>query len=196
MRAASWLLNRFGVDQALIGDLIEEHRTGRTAPWLWRQTLVAVVKTVTINARHHYWLGLRAMVIGWTIHALVVRGRRPAMLLMSSWSWKVDLWLRRTLSIYLPTSFMLVEALGAVLIGWTIARLHRPYEFSMVSLFVASLLVFDAAGFVNSFQRGLSTMGPLGLAINSVFPFLIVPIAIFCGACLPDGSHSHAGEMP
>lgn len=43
---AVWLLNRLGVsagNEPLTGDLLEEFRSGRTAGWYWRQTLMAIV---------------------------------------------------------------------------------------------------------------------------------------------------------
>ena len=42
MNAALWLMDRFGVPDALIGDLVERQRAGRSAAWLWRQAVVAI----------------------------------------------------------------------------------------------------------------------------------------------------------
>lgn len=41
MRIATWLLARFGVEDALVGDLVEQRNAGRPRAWLWR-TLVGV----------------------------------------------------------------------------------------------------------------------------------------------------------
>jgi len=46
MKAAAWLLTRFGVDASLIGDLVEQHRSGRSRLWFWRQTVVAIAARV------------------------------------------------------------------------------------------------------------------------------------------------------
>src|SRR5947208_7195767 len=40
------VMERFAVDGALIGDLVEQHRAGRSALWLWRQTVIAVAARV------------------------------------------------------------------------------------------------------------------------------------------------------
>ena len=42
MRSACRLMSVFGVDQAVIGDIVEQRRAGRSAIWLWQQTVVAV----------------------------------------------------------------------------------------------------------------------------------------------------------
>jgi len=44
---AVWLLEKFGYlgeDSALLGDLLEEFRDGRSASWFWRQTTTVLVK--------------------------------------------------------------------------------------------------------------------------------------------------------
>jgi hypothetical protein len=46
MRLAFWLMDRFGVSEPLVGDLLEERSRHRSALWQWRQTLVAVLWTV------------------------------------------------------------------------------------------------------------------------------------------------------
>jgi hypothetical protein len=45
MNAAVWLMQRFGVPDALIGDLVEQQRAGRSSVWLWHQVIVTVVET-------------------------------------------------------------------------------------------------------------------------------------------------------
>jgi hypothetical protein len=42
MNAALWLMDRFRVPDALIGDLVERQRAGRSAAWLWRQAVAAI----------------------------------------------------------------------------------------------------------------------------------------------------------
>ncbi len=51
---AEWLLTRFGIPQqneSLMGDLAEESRSGRSALWLWRETMVAIGTTVARDIR-------------------------------------------------------------------------------------------------------------------------------------------------
>ena len=48
---ATVVMERFGVDESLIGDLVEQHRAGRSALWLWRQTIIAVAARVAFAAQ-------------------------------------------------------------------------------------------------------------------------------------------------
>jgi hypothetical protein len=73
---ANWLLNRFGATRQnppLAGDLLEEFRSGRSAAWFWRQTLVVIVKCATRRVRL-CWRPLAGLGIGWTVQAGVALG--------------------------------------------------------------------------------------------------------------------------
>lgn len=61
---ANWLLNRFGLarqNPPLAGDLLEEFRSGRSAAWFWRQTLVVIFSGLERNGRRR----LAGSLIGW-----------------------------------------------------------------------------------------------------------------------------------
>ena len=63
-RIATLLVNRFSCcDQALVGDMIEEYRRGRSRFWYWRQTSIAVLRTTIADVRSHPVLALRAFVL-------------------------------------------------------------------------------------------------------------------------------------
>lgn len=65
-RLATALLSWMGPrDEALIGDLLETYRAGRSDWWYWRQVLSAVVIGVVVAVREHKLLPIRAIVIGW-----------------------------------------------------------------------------------------------------------------------------------
>src|SRR5215510_5239810 len=54
-----WLLERFGSsrnDSAVIGDLDERYRSGRSAVWYWKQAAVAVVASFFNEVWDHKWL--------------------------------------------------------------------------------------------------------------------------------------------
>jgi hypothetical protein len=190
MKAACWLMDRFGVSEALVGDLLEGQYRHRSRFRFWRQTIVAILNATRHDVLGHGALALRAVLVGWTLHWIIAKCRRPGMQLMAGWAWKVDLWLTRNLGVYIPVYFLIEESVGAIIIGWTVSRLHRPYS---MLVYVATVQLFDLAGFFNSFQRGLSEFGLMGLAVNSVFPFVIVPLAMVLGGLL---SIPHSGRHP
>jgi hypothetical protein len=73
---AESLLARFGIPQGnelLMGDVVEEYSSGRSALWLWRQTANAVASTVARDFRNHKLLVVRALATGW---ALLRGGKR------------------------------------------------------------------------------------------------------------------------
>ena len=70
-KVANWLLARFDVDEALIGDLVEEYGRDHSRAWFWRQTVVAVIKTGATDVHSHKLIAIRAVVIGWMVESLV-----------------------------------------------------------------------------------------------------------------------------
>ena len=60
-RAGNLLLERLGPqNDALIGDLAEEYRSGRSAAWYWRQVLTSVVMGAGQQLWSDKWLGVQA----------------------------------------------------------------------------------------------------------------------------------------
>lgn len=60
---ANWLLDRLGYSRrnaALAGDLLEEFRSGRSAAWYWRQTLVVIANGIA-NRGREMWPYLLAL---------------------------------------------------------------------------------------------------------------------------------------
>jgi len=60
---ATWFLNRFSSSEALVGDMIEEYRRGRSRVWYWRQTSVAVLRTTVADVLSHPFVALRAFIL-------------------------------------------------------------------------------------------------------------------------------------
>src|SRR5579862_5057290 len=67
MTFAKWLLEHFGVEQALIGDVLEECARGRSLFWCWHQVLTALVSRTAQDISAHEWLAMRAVATGWIV---------------------------------------------------------------------------------------------------------------------------------
>src|SRR5436190_1619087 len=61
---ATWLLERFAIQESVIGDLIEGYQKGKSSPWFWRQTLTAVAVKVAHEIRDDRLLAVRAVLLG------------------------------------------------------------------------------------------------------------------------------------
>ena len=67
-KSARWLLRQFGSspnNNAVIGDLDERYREGRSRIWYWRQAAVAIVVSFLNEAWTHKLLTARAILTGW-----------------------------------------------------------------------------------------------------------------------------------
>lgn len=127
----TWLLDRLGVtklNEALVGDLIEEFRSGyRSRAWYWAQALLAIVIASATEVRAHKLLTFRALLAG-EIAATIL-----------------NIAMARTVNRWGP-SFSIVSAtwwlytIGTVFViyavsGWLVGRLHRPHGAVMALLF-------------------------------------------------------------
>jgi hypothetical protein len=126
-RLANWVLDRFGVaasNEGLMGDLTEEYASGRSGLWYWKQTMAAVIVTVSRTVRREPLLVIRALVVECLYFFLATQAfyKPTAYWLWSKWG--------RT---YWPA----VWALGLLICGlggWVVARTDRAHAAAMVSL--------------------------------------------------------------
>jgi len=95
---ANWLLDRLGCTRrnpALAGDLLEEFRSGRSAAWYWRQTLVVVANGISNSGAglRPYLLALSAAYVAQFVVTLALWSRNsPHALHVSGWT-KFGVWL-------------------------------------------------------------------------------------------------------
>jgi len=193
MKLAVLLMHRVDVPAPLIGDLLEGRRE-HSAAWFWRQTLVAIVVALTASIRVDRVRFLRAFVLAWLLNRGIASLRWPAMTLLEGWTGPLDRWLTTRGVVFLPASFLAVEFVGAVLTGWLVARLHRGQGLAASAVYVASLLLLYAGGFVNSFGQGLWRFGVFGLFLNLLFPFVVIPAAVLGGALKGAGARRIAAH--
>jgi hypothetical protein len=135
---ATWLLHRFGVqrqNEALMGDLAEEYRAGKSHMWYWWQTLVAIWVTVVRDVREHKLLALRAVAMGWILAKAFIWLKYYVIFPFAPY---YDHWGP-------PFRLAVVQVLILaqwVLLGWLVARAHRSHA-AALALMVGVSRIFD-----------------------------------------------------
>lgn len=124
MRFARWCMERFGVSEALLGDIEEERRSGRSLLWLAKQVIVAITATVTRDLWLHKFLALRAIIVGWLVCGLAETlaestDARPLLNWMPMWA--------------------------TFLAGWAVSRLHRRQPAAAVLAYASTYLLIVGA---------------------------------------------------
>lgn len=127
-----WLMERFGVGQDLVGDLIERFARGRSRIWFWRQALLAIAIGSVRDIAGHKLLFARAVVVGvigynvfayaaFEILSLFIR----ANYVLSSRFPIFPLFI--TVKFQYPGELFVLGAVIFAATGWVVGRLHRPY---------------------------------------------------------------------
>lgn len=156
-RLPTWLLQHLGCgsdNDAVLGDLAERYRQGKTSFWYWKEVAVAIVVSAFNDIRSHKLLTLRAMIVGgpvfwylgyWAFDflALFTRTWPPDWLYSKigpslwfnheqfvAWYWYGDS----------AAGSVLMIAIGMIS-GWILARLNWRHRRSIVLLFSLSVLL-------------------------------------------------------
>jgi hypothetical protein len=146
---AAWIFELLGLDDALAGDLLEEHALGCSGIWYWRQVLIAILISIYRDIRDHKVLALRAVATGCAINSLWI------LLVNFLHPWVPPLAVMRVNPLNHP---LVMVILTQVATGWILARTHRPHEIPMVVMFTISLLPW-AAGCRRCLLRSEDTAG-------------------------------------
>jgi hypothetical protein len=165
---ATWLLTRFGVNESVIGDLVERNENRRSSVWFWRQALATIAVCLVRDVRSHKFVTFRAVLAG----TLAV--------------WVFSWWLR------------VPWPLPWALAGWTIARFHRHNGLTMVVALIScwlliflSLLSVILTGLLP--PGGTLTSASANALLATVIPrFLWFAACTFAGGLLgarPSGDH-------
>jgi len=67
---AKWLLQQFGCspsNAAIIGDMDERYRQGRSRGWYWMEALTAIVGAFLKEVSTHKVAAVCALLVGWTV---------------------------------------------------------------------------------------------------------------------------------
>jgi hypothetical protein len=154
---------------SIIGDLEEFCGEGRSRFWYWRQTLVALATHFAGEIWNHKLLALKALVIAWACMPIYNLGRLLAVkALVGDWNITsfYDLWSNPSLNVFATYFSEIPRVLGQVsrnhgslylysacailvLVAWSfgagmgrlVARLNPRHRKTMVSLYLASILV-------------------------------------------------------
>jgi len=175
---AEWLLTRFGIPQrneSLMGDLAEESSSGRSAVWLWRETGVAIATMVGRDIRNHKLLAVRAIATGWLL----------------TWSWQ------RIVLLFQPPVGVRVQTLWAwgillmftwsfwpAIVGWIIARTHRPQQAAMVLAYSASMVLWALWYLIAHYQEMKSIHAHPDVFVTNVTVMCAVLICTLAGGFL------------
>ena len=125
----TWLLDRFCGEPAVAGDLLQEHRNGRSTLWYWREVVCAIGAYSVSTIWEHKWLSARAIVTGWLFTMVVIRiGMRD---IVHPW-WD---------TVAPPALYPLLAYVPWLINGYVIGRLHRPYSTAMVCVYAVWLIV-------------------------------------------------------
>jgi len=188
-RVATWLAQRLVSGprrESLLGDLIEQYRLGRSGMWYWRQVLAAIVVGNAHDLASHKLLALRALTVGWTLYYLFA--------FPVTWAGGIaENWVSHQVIVCEPTSFScqfwrnqfsveLLVYVAAAVSGGIVARLHHKHWVAMLSLYAASVLLFEC-GMIAWMMSGSAppetiSRGELILANLTV---LVRPLSIFVG---------------
>jgi hypothetical protein len=194
---AKWLLRHFGCsrnNEAVIGDLDERYRQGRSYLWYWKQTFQAIATSFFNEVWGHKMLAIRALLIGWIIKVIWMSvfkstyGRPPWRLYFEG----------------IETSLLigLIGVLTMMGSGWIIARTHRAHYRAMVLLFIAVEVIGGLSHGVFSFYYWTP---PMGKIINAVLyhvgiirpaPTMWESVAIMVMSVLFGAGFFSTGEAP
>jgi hypothetical protein len=195
---ATWLMTRFAAGEnreSLIGDLIEQHRRGRSSAWYWRQAISAIAASFAAEARQHKALAIFAIALGTSMGDVYtfliwpsvhwVDGWYPPLM---SWLLQADLdgvWhMAHSLHIHAWATTIEFCALLAT-VSWMLSR-FRPRQMTLlVAILVVTQISLSAPYLGSSFSDWLNDPGNSIWFFNVLwffmFTFVSVPGSIILG---------------
>jgi hypothetical protein len=188
-RVATWLAQHLVSGprrESLLGDLIEQYRQGRSGIWYWRQVIAAILVGSVHDLATHKMLALGTLTIGWTLYYLLsfpVTGAGGI----------AEDWLSRQVIVCPPESFScqfwrnqfsveLLIYVAAAVSGGIVARLHRKHWVAMLSLYAASVLLFEC-GMIGLLASQSGPPVPISrfALIAANLTVVLRPLSIFVG---------------
>jgi hypothetical protein len=193
------VMERFGVDGSLIGDLVEQHRAGRSSLWLWRQTTMAVAARVAVTVRSDRTIvGVAAVVEAAALALPYVWMHflwHYVVMLDTTWYPRSIIWLARSSPLGLwqmlvflhPWTWTYTAGWCAMLgaLTWCLVRLFPKYG----SLVVVVFLLSNVSQSLPSLGRSLldwsdEPANPIWISHQvsyAFFVFVAIPLSIYVG---------------
>jgi hypothetical protein len=121
------------VEEAIVGDLLEEYQHRRSPVWYWRQVIVAIAVGALRDLRSHKGAAVCAIVVGVSIVNI------PFVVLISSPAARLS-------GLPVPVSVQIIAAQmlmigAAILAGWVVGRLFIAHRAAAVLSLAAAILV-------------------------------------------------------
>lgn len=135
-RVATWLLYQFGCspnNDAVIGDIAEHYHQGQTSLWYWKQTFIAIVRSLLKEIGSHKWLVLRAVAAGWLMVALLDIARNVQVV------GRPIFWNSHPELQFIAAILTIIVMLAS---GWIVARISKTHRSAAVLLFAGSFLIY------------------------------------------------------
>jgi hypothetical protein len=181
---------------ALIGDLIEQHRRGRSSAWYWRQAVVAIAMTFAAEMWQQKLLASVAVALGTYLGQIYMFVVRPSWvaeldrlwypyLIRSRWSWMaINPWAYR-LQLYSVTGRVVYCAFLLAVVR-ILCRLHPRQRGLLATLFVVTQIGLCIPALRVSLTSWLREPGnPIwffNLLWFSLFAFVAIPCSILAGS--------------
>jgi hypothetical protein len=153
---------------ALIGDLIEEYRNGRSRTWYWQQTIMALMMSAFREVRKHKLQTSSAIVLGYLCGASLcyvttsIAGR-----FIGGYTAYI---------VFLPLAFI-----SAATSGWILSRTHsRPMVLVFAIFCIIASVVAVAVYALFPVDRMPLPMTVVVVAVD----FIIAPIGVLAGGLL------------
>lgn len=162
---AQWLLERFGIAQgnaALMGDLVEEYGSGRSALWLWRQTLLAIAAEVTREPRARKPAIMRAVAL---VLALYLASTFTELYVFNNFVIKKFAGPPSPCGAFCYVYGVLTSFVWPAIVGWVVASTHRAHRAGAVVAYLMLVTIWTALSLCLGYE-GLSRSHQVGLFIG------------------------------
>jgi hypothetical protein len=177
-----WLLKHFGCspnNAALIGDLDERYRRGRSDLWYWRQAIQAIAMSFFKEVWTHKLLIATAILYGWTVYFYVSRFSFYLTLelfaALASWA---RFWRHDSTLIAIQISELL---LWGILTGWLVARLDLRNQKAMVLAYAGFFAAMQTAQIAHDLLRGRGHSPFYIFWTYVLLVIVVIPITIMVG---------------